>query len=95
MNHKRIGLLYVGLSLTAGFLGWLLSHSIRWEMAVPGHGWTEGDHQAYNVSVTLHGLVMVFGFVMPFGMGGAGNVLLPVKLGAPEMSYPRLNNLSW
>merc|ERR1712113_149312 len=48
----------------------------------------------YNVSVTLHGLLMIFFLVMPGLFGGFGNYFVPVFQGSPEVVYPRVNNLS-
>merc|ERR1712232_571491 len=48
----------------------------------------------YNVSITLHGLLMIFFLVMPGLFGGFGNYLAPVFQGSPEVVYPRINNFS-
>merc|ERR1711910_182932 len=48
----------------------------------------------YNVSITLHGLLMIFFLVMPGLFGGFGNYFVPVFLGSPEVVYPRVNNFS-
>ena len=48
----------------------------------------------YNLSITLHGLLMIFFLVMPGLFGSFGNILVPLYLGAPELSYPRINNMS-
>merc|ERR1712046_220737 len=48
----------------------------------------------YNVSITLHGLLMIFFLVMPGLFGGFGNYFVPIFLGSPEVVYPRVNNLS-
>jgi cytochrome c oxidase subunit 1 len=49
----------------------------------------------YNVSITLHGLIMIFYLVMPALFGGFGNYLIPIFQGSPEVVYPRANNLSF
>merc|ERR1712202_114425 len=48
----------------------------------------------YNVSITLHGLLMIFFLVMPGLFGGFGNYFVPIFIGSPEVVYPRVNNLS-
>merc|ERR1712225_210092 len=48
----------------------------------------------YNVSVTLHGLIMIFFLIMPGLFGGFGNYFAPIFQGSPEVVYPRVNNLS-
>merc|ERR1711990_1339485 len=52
------------------------------------------NHNFYNISITLHGLLMIFFLVMPGLFGGFGNYFMPVFLGAPEVVYPRINNIS-
>jgi cytochrome c oxidase subunit 1 len=48
----------------------------------------------YNVSITLHGLLMIFFLVMPAVFGGFGNYFAPIFQGSPEVVYPRVNNFS-
>merc|ERR1711903_367409 len=48
----------------------------------------------YNVSITLHGLIMIFYLVMPALFGGFGNYFVPIFQGSPEVVYPRVNNFS-
>lgn len=91
-NHKDIGTLYLFLSLIMFFIGGIMAMLIRAELYQPGARLF--DPEFYNQLVTMHGLIMIFGAIMPAFVGLA-NWMIPLMVGAPDMALPRLNNWSF
>jgi cytochrome c oxidase subunit I len=92
-DHKRIGILYM-LSITAMFfIGGFFAMMMRLELLTP-----EGDlltSDTYNKFFTLHGIVMIFFFLIPSIPAVLGNFILPIMLGAKDLAFPKINLLSW
>jgi len=91
-NHKDIGTLYMWLSCLNFFVAGAMALLIRAELFQPGSQLVHPEF--YNQMITLHGLVMIFGVVMPAFVGLA-NWQLPMMIGAPDMALPRMNNWSF
>jgi cytochrome c oxidase subunit I len=91
-NHKDIGTLYMWLSFVMFFVGGGMALVIRAELFQPGARFV--DPNFFNTMTTMHGLIMVFGVVMPAFVGIA-NWQIPMMIGAPDMALPRLNNWSF
>ncbi len=91
-NHKDIGSLYLWLSFTMFLIGGSMAMVIRAELFEPGLQLVEPNF--FNQMTTVHGLIMVFGAVMP-AFTGLANWLIPMMIGAPDMALPRMNNLSF
>ncbi len=93
LDHKRIGLLYLfGVS---GFflLGGIFALLIRLELLTPKGDLVQPD--MYNRLFTMHGVMMVFFFLIPAIPGILGNFLIPIQIGAKDLAFPKLNLLSW
>merc|ERR1711933_578303 len=94
-NHKRLGIYYLLSAFIFGISGTLISVLVRIELYSSGNRILSTENQNfYNVSITLHGLLMIFFLVMPGLFGGFGNYFVPIFLGSAEVVYPRVNNLS-
>jgi cytochrome c oxidase subunit I len=92
-DHKRIGILYL-ISLSIFFLvGVTFGFLMRLELISPGR--TIMDAQTYNSIFTLHGVIMIFLFVVPGIPAVFGNFVLPILIGAKDVAFPRINLMSW
>jgi len=92
-DHKRIALLYL-ISITFFFfLGGAFAVMIRLELLTP-----QGDlfqSETYNRLFTMHGIIMIFFFLVPSIPATLGNFLVPLMIGARDLAFPRLNLASW
>merc|ERR1711977_71084 len=94
-NHKRLGIYYLLSAFIFGISGTLISVLMRIELYSSGNRIISPENQNfYNVSVTFHGLLMIFFLVMPALFGGFGNYFVPIFQGSPEIVFPRINNFS-
>jgi cytochrome c oxidase subunit 1 len=91
-NHKDIGSMYLWFSFAMFLMGGVFALVIRAELFQPGLQFVEPNF--FNQMTTMHGLVMVFGAVMPAFVGLA-NWMIPLMIGAPDMALPRMNNWSF
>ncbi len=108
-DHKMIGLQYLWTALAFLFVGGALALGVRWQLGFPGAPIpiignllpttvaVDGSiiPGGYNMLVTMHATVMVFFVVMPLLIGAFGNYLIPLQIGAGDMAFPLLNELSY
>jgi cytochrome c oxidase subunit 1 len=107
-DHKMIGRQFLFLGLFMLIIGGLLAMMMRWELAwpetnIPGMSWVPEPYmyggilppQTYNAFFTMHATIMIFFVVMPIMVGGFGNFLIPLMIGAGDMAFPKLNMFSF
>src|SRR5579862_2712730 len=92
-DHKRIALLYLFSITGFFFLGGFFALMIRLELLTPASDLVQPD--TYNKLFTMHGIVMVFFFLIPSIPAVLGNFLIPIMIGAKDLAFPRINLLSW
>src|SRR5436853_1072184 len=92
-DHKRIALLYLAGVTFFFFIGGAMATLIRLELVTPA-----GDlvtDETYNKLFTMHGVMMVFFFLIPAIPAVLGNFLVPIMIGAKDLAFPHLNLASW
>ena len=92
-DHKKIGILYFVTSFAVFLIAGLFGLFARFEQSIPGFQFV--DPKAYNYLLTGHGVGMLFWWAIAAHIGGFGNFLLPLMIGAKDVAFPRLNALSW
>ncbi|MCA1731998.1 MAG: cbb3-type cytochrome c oxidase subunit I, partial [Acidobacteria bacterium] len=93
LDHKRIGILYLISITLMFFVGGLFAVLMRLELLTPQGDLMTSD--TYNKMFTMHGIVMIFFFLIPSIPAVLGNFILPIQLGAKDLAFPKLNLLSW
>jgi cytochrome c oxidase subunit 1 len=91
-DHKRIAIMYLMSISVMFFIGGLFAVGIRFELATPQGDFVTAD--TYNKFFTMHGVIMVFFFLIPSIPAVLGNFLIPPMIGAKDLAFPRINLLS-
>ncbi|HSB39077.1 MAG TPA: cbb3-type cytochrome c oxidase subunit I [Gaiellaceae bacterium] len=92
-DHKRIGLLYFWTTLALFGAGGVEALLIRTQLIRPDNSLVSPE--TFDQLFTLHGITMIFFFIIPMTTGAFGNYLLPLMIGARDMAFPRMNALSY
>ncbi len=92
-DHKRIALLYLMTVTVMFFIGGVAITIVRLNLMTPEGGLVEAD--TYNKLFTMHGIIMVFFFLVPVVPTVLGNFFVPLMIGAKDLAFPRLNLASW
>ena len=89
VDHKELGLLYLGFALINLFIGGAMAWAMRAELALPGYQLMDGAF--FNQMTAMHASVMIFMVIIP-AFTGFANYFAPIMIGSPDMAFPRLNN---
>jgi len=92
-DHKRIGILYLFSIFSFFAIGVTFGLLMRLELIAPGKTIVEAS--TYNAFFTLHGVIMIFLFIIPGIPVSLGNFFLPLQIGSRDVAFPRINLLSW
>src|SRR5436189_506879 len=92
-DHKRIGLLYFWTTLVLFAAGGIEALVMRTQLAQPNQHVVSPN--TYDQLFTMHGITMIFFFIIPMSTGAFGNYLIPLMIGARDMAFPRMNALSF
>lgn len=93
VDHKRIGIMYM-MSITFFFVvGGIMATLVRLELLTPAGDLLQSD--AYNKAFTMHGVFMIFFFLVPSIPATLGNFLVPLMIGAKDVAFPKLNLATW
>src|SRR5690348_14964628 len=92
-DHKRIGILYLISTLFFFCIGGTMAAIIRLELLTPTGDLLAAD--TYNKVFSIHGIIMVFFFLVPVAPAVLGNFLIPLMIGARDVAFPKINLFSW
>ncbi len=92
-DHKRIALLYLGSVTVFFFIGGIFATMIRIHLLTPTGALVTPE--TYNKLFTMHGVAMIFFFLIPSIPAVLGNFLIPLMIGAKDLAFPKINLLSW
>src|SRR6266480_1631942 len=92
-DHKRIGLLYFWTTLVLFGAGGVEALIMRTQLAAPDENVVSPS--TYDELFSMHGITMIFFFIIPMTTGAIGNYLIPLMIGARDMAFPRMNALSY
>ncbi len=93
VDHKVIGIQYLVTSFVFYLIGGLMAMAMRAELFTPDADVL--DPSLYNAFLTNHGTIMIFMWIVPGAIGGFGNYLVPLMIGARDMAFPKLNALAF
>src|ERR1700690_487481 len=93
LDHKRIALLYLGTITLTFVVGGMAAVLMRLNLIEPQGALVEPD--TYNKLFSIHGIIMVFFFLVPSIPATLGNFLIPLMIGARDVAFPKLNLMSW
>ncbi|MGG6294192.1 cytochrome c oxidase subunit I [Leptolyngbya sp. AN02str] len=93
IDHKVIGIQYLVTAFVFYLIGGLMAVGMRTELATPDPDFVSPE--LYNALMTNHGTIMIFFWVVPAAIGGFGNYLVPLMVGARDMAFPNLNAIAF
>lgn len=93
VDHKVIGIQYLVTSFIFYLIGGLMAVAMRTELSTPDPDFI--DPNLYNAFLTNHGTIMIFLWIVPAAIGGFGNYLVPLMIGARDMAFPKLNAIAF
>jgi cytochrome c oxidase subunit 1 len=92
-DHKRIAMMYLVSITLFFFIGGFFAGAIRLELLTPQSDLMSSD--TYNKVFSMHGIIMIFLFLVPSVPATIGNFLIPIMVGAKDLAFPKINLLSW